>query len=238
MNRIDRRKNYFLVVDTETANGLDDPLVYDYGFSVIDRHGNIYHKASFLIYDIFIGETELMQSAYYAKKIPRYEKDLKEGKRKLVQFNTARKITADIMAEYGITKVWAFNARFDRNSLNTTMRYLTKSKYRYFFPRGTEVCCIWATACQTICQQKAYFKFIEKNQLVKSGRVKTSAEVVYRFLTNDTEFIESHTALEDVEIEAKILAKIFRQHRSLDTIPRRFPTSQVNKAYKEWKNAA
>lgn len=237
MENIDRRKNYFLVVDTETANGLDDPLVYDYGFAVVDRHGNIYHKASYIIYDIFVAERELMQSAYYAEKIPNYEKDLKAGLRKMVTFNTARKITADIMAEYGITKVWAFNARFDRNSLNTTMRYLTKSKYRYFFPRGTEICCIWSVACQTICQQKAYFHFVDKNNLVEKGRVKTSAEVVYQYLENNSNFSEAHTALEDVEIEAKILTRVFRQHRSLDTIPRRFPTTQVNAAYKAWKSA-
>lgn len=237
MNKIDRRKTYFLVVDTETANSIDDALVYDYGFKVVDRHGNVYHQDSMLIYDIFVLERELMQSAYYAAKIPMYEQMLKDKKIRLVQFSSARKLTADIMAEYGITKVWAYNAGFDRNSLNTTMRYLTKSKYRYFFPRGTEVCCIWSVACQTICKQKAYFQFIEKNNLVTKGRVKTSAEVVYQFLENDREFVEAHTALEDVGIETQILARVLRQHQSLDTIPRRFPTSQVNKAYKEWKMA-
>lgn len=237
MNKIDRRKNYFLVVDTETANGLDDALVYDYGFKVVDRHGNVYHQDSMLIYDIFVLERELMQSAYYAEKIPMYEEMYQKKEIRMVRFNTARKLTADVMAEYGITKVWAYNARFDRNALNTTMRYLTKSKYRYFFPRGTEVCCIWSVACQTICQQKAYFQFVEKHDLVTKGRVKTSAEVVYQFLEQNRDFVESHTALEDVGIETQILAKVLRQHRSLDTIPRRFPTSQVNKAYKEWKVA-
>ena len=29
-------KNYYIVLDTETANGLDDPLTYDIGFAVID----------------------------------------------------------------------------------------------------------------------------------------------------------------------------------------------------------
>lgn len=233
--KIDRRKNYFLVLDTETANGLDDPLVYDLGFVVADRKGNIYERHSYIIYDIFVACRDLMESAYYAEKIPNYEIALKAKQHKLVTFSTAKKIVADVMAKYGITEVWAFNARFDRGSLDTTQRWLTKSKYRYFFPYGTEICCIWAVACQTICQQKAYFKFIQKNELVNKGRVKTSAEVVYQYLNQKPDYEEEHTGLEDVLIELEILVKCFRQHKSIDRTPRRFPTAQVNKGYKEWK---
>ncbi len=233
--KIDRRKNYFLVLDTETANGLDDPLVYDLGFVVADRKGNIYERHSYIIYDIFVACRDLMESAYYAEKIPNYEIALKAKQHKLVTFSTAKKIVADVMAKYGITEVWAFNARFDRGSLDTTQRWLTKSKYRYFFPYGTEICCIWAVACQTICQQKAYFKFIQKNELVNKGRVKTSAEVVYKYLCQKPDYEEEHTGLEDVLIELEILVKCFRQHKSIDRTPRRFPTALVNKNYKEWK---
>ena len=34
-------KNYYIVLDTETANGLDDPLTYDIGFAVIDKKGKV-----------------------------------------------------------------------------------------------------------------------------------------------------------------------------------------------------
>ena len=44
----DKRKKYFLVVDVETANSLDDPMVYDVGFLVGDKQGNIYEKEIFL----------------------------------------------------------------------------------------------------------------------------------------------------------------------------------------------
>ena len=131
--KIDRRKKYFLVLDTETANGLDDPFVYDLGFVVADRKGNIYERHSYIIYDIFVAHRDLMETAYYAEKIPNYEIALKAKTRRLVRFSTAKKIVAEVMANYGITEVWAFNARFDRDSLNTTERWLTKSKYRYFF---------------------------------------------------------------------------------------------------------
>ena len=47
---IDRRKNYYMVLDTETCNGivvndkldLSQSLVYDIGFQVIDKKGTVY----------------------------------------------------------------------------------------------------------------------------------------------------------------------------------------------------
>lgn len=50
---IDKRKNYYLTIDTETTNTLDDPLVFDIGGCVYDKAGNEYEKFSFVIFDIF-----------------------------------------------------------------------------------------------------------------------------------------------------------------------------------------
>ena len=54
--KIDRRRNYILVLDTETANTqlIDEQLdptncfFYDMGWQVVDKHGNVYEKASFV----------------------------------------------------------------------------------------------------------------------------------------------------------------------------------------------
>jgi hypothetical protein len=40
-----------------------------------------------------------------------------------------------------------------------------------------------------------------------------SAEVCYRFLTEDVEFVEEHTALADCEIEMEILRAVWNTHR-------------------------
>ena len=39
---MDRRKKYYLVVDVETANSAQEALVYDLGFAICDKKGNIY----------------------------------------------------------------------------------------------------------------------------------------------------------------------------------------------------
>ena len=214
---IDNRIHYYLVLDTETANGLDDPLVYDIGGVVADKQGRIYESFSFVIRDVFVYERELMRTAYYACKIPDYSNDICTGKRVMVNFHEARKFILNLMKEYNIHDVAAYNAHFDRNALNTTQRWLTKSKHRYFFPYNTNFVCIWNMACQTICQRKTYKNFCEDNNLVSNrGRnISTSAENVYRYLILNPEYTEEHKGLDDVFIETEIMKRCFSSHKKM-----------------------
>lgn len=222
--KIDRRRHYILVVDTETANtekinGQLDPtncLVYDVGWQVVDKHGNVYERASFVNADIYIGEKELMKSAYYANKLPRYEQDLKTGKRKLATTKTIRLKMFDTIKEYKIKTVCAHNARFDYNSLNATQRWVTKSKYRYFLPADVEIWDTMKMARDVIHKMPTYRYFCEEHGLLtKNGRLSSTAENLYRFIIKDPTFTENHTGLEDVEIESQILAYCFRQHKKM-----------------------
>ena len=214
-----RTTEKFIVLDVETANDTVDALTYDVGFIVADRHGNIYESHSFCVYDIYRGERELMQSAYYAHKLPLYEEGLKNGEYKLARFSTVKNIIWKLMADYNITKVFAYNCHFDRNALTKTQRWLTKSKYRWFFPKETEFCDIWNFACSTICQQKAYKDFCELNGYIsnRGNNYKTSAETVYQFITNQNDFEELHQGLADVYIEYEILLKCYATHKKVET---------------------
>ena len=51
--------------------------------------------------------------------------------------------------------------------------------------------------------------------LARQEILKRSAEVVYRYLIKDEQFIESHTGLADVLIEVQIMAKCFAQHKKM-----------------------
>ena len=216
-------KKYYLVLDVETANSTDDALVYDLGYVVCDKKGNIYEADSFIVSDIFFEEANLMQSAYYAKKIPTYLEGIKNRAFNVVTFKQAREKLLNAIKSYKVEAVCAYNANFDYTALNTTQRWLTKSKYRYFLPYGTKVYCIWHMACQLICTQKAYIKFCLENGFVSpSGNIKTSAETVYAYMTNNADYDENHTGLEDVLIETKILAKCFAQHKRVEKNINRF----------------
>ena len=193
-----------LIIDTETTNSLDDALVYDCGFIVADYNGTIYSKHSFVNADIFC-DKELMSSAYFAEKIPQYWTEIKNGSRTLTSFRNIIWTLRHIMKENNITKVYAYNCRFDYCSLATTQRYITSSKYRYFFPYGTEFHDILALARHCFKSDENYHQFCtDNNYLTTYGKDRHTAEIVAQYLF-DKSFTEEHTALADCEIEYKIL---------------------------------
>ena len=206
-----------IMFDTETTNEIDCPFCYDLGFSVLDTDkGKTIEKHSYVVADIFL-DKELMASAYFADKIPQYWADIKSGKRKLRRWSTIRAIVRDVMAQYGIDTVIAHNARFDYCSTATTQRYLTYSKYRYFFPYGTKFLCTLKMSRVVFGKDENYITFCEENDyLTAYNKPRFTAEIIYRFLTNDNEFVESHTGLEDVEIEMEIYLECIKRMPSVD----------------------
>ena len=225
--KIDKRRRYYLMVDTETCNGIVEEdgklnlaysLVYDLGLAIIDKHGNVYEQESLVISDTYYGMTDLMQSCYYKEKLPRYDEEIEQGTRQVVSYYMAQKIVKALMEKYDTNIVIAHNAGFDNRATNNTQRYLTKSKYRYFFPYGTEIWDTLKMAMDTICKQKTYIAWCERNGYMTNHskpRPRATAEILYRYISGNEDFVESHTGLEDVMIEKEIFAHCMRQHKSM-----------------------
>ena len=206
----------FMVFDTETTNDIDCPIMYDFGFAIIDKNGNIYRKGSFVVADVFL-DKELMQSAFFAEKIPMYWEQIKRGERELKRLANIRKIVLDTMKEFNIKIVMAHNTRFDYRSTATTQRYMTNSKYRYFFPYGTEFWDTLKMAREIFSVDENYCAFCtENNFLTKNGKNKYTAEILYRYLTDDISFEESHTGLEDVMIEKEIFVHCIQKNPNVN----------------------
>ena len=210
------KKHKYLLIDTETANGLDDPLCYNFAGAVIDRYGNVYETGNFINADVFFDKPELMQTAYYAAKIPEYLEQIKRGEIQIKSWFEIKNWVWEICAKYGIKAVIAHNARFDYLSCTKTQRFETCSKYRYFFPYGMEICDTLKMSCDVIGKMPTYKKFCEENgYITKNGQLRFTAEILYRFITKDNEFVENHTGLEDVMIEKEIMAYCYRQHKKM-----------------------
>lgn len=207
----------FIVLDTETANSIDDPMCYDIGFAVVDETGKVYESHSYVIADIFLDEKKMMKEACFANKIPQYWEDIKNGKRQLRRFKTVKKILKDVCDQYCVKIIACHNARFDNRSLNLTQRWLTSSKYRYFFPYGVKVWDTLKMAREIFGKDEDYGRFCYKNgYLTKRGQRRYTAEILYRYLTNNNDFVESHTSLEDVMIEKEILVECLKRKPELD----------------------
>ena len=222
--KIDRRISYKIVLDTETApldkdyQGVvpSNMFVYDCGWAIVDKRGKVYKTQSYINADIFIGEKNLMASAYYSNKIPAYWKEIKSGQRILTSLYNIRKALLEDIKDFEITEVYCHNARFDLGTLNNTERWETKSAMRYFFPYGITICDTLKMAKDVIAPMPTYKKFCQENGfMTKNNRVRLTAEIIYRFITKDLDFEESHTGLEDVLIEKEIMAYCYRQHKKM-----------------------
>lgn len=223
-NKIDKRKKYYMVLDTETCPidrecqdiTPDNMLVYDIGYAIVDKKGNVYKSGSYIISDVFFKEFYTkMQSSYYSAKIPQYMQDIGEGKRKVKTWAEISFILRDTIQEYQVKAIVAHNARFDFGALKNTKEYLNQYAMLPYMTWYDSL----KMAKSVMAEMPTYKQFCQDNNYITAkGNVRLTAEVLYRFISQDNAFIESHTALEDVLIEKEILAYCFKQHKKMSKL--------------------
>ena len=228
--------NAVMIIDTETANFVEQPLPYDIGYQIIDSEsGEVLRERSFVVAEIFL-DKELMTSAYYAEKVPRYWEDIKNGSRQLKKLLNIRKVLWADMKEFDCYNVGAYNMGFDRKATNNNTRYITASFLRWFFPYKAKYFCIWNMACSSILQTPAFINFCKRyNFISPAGNIQTSAEVVYKYITNNPEYKEEHTGLEDVRIEKEIFIKCIDSGMKYDDTIAQNCWRKVQKFRKEYE---
>lgn len=228
---------YRIVLDTETAGNVNDHSslrVYDFGFQLVDSKFNTVLERRYFVSEIF-NDHALMNSAYYANKLPQYYQALANKEVEIRPWLAIMKEFSELCKAYKVKEVWAFNAGFDRDATNATTEALSNGFKTWFTPYGVEWKCIQHAAACTLCDSKNYFKFAYENSFVSAkGNVQTTAEAVYAYLINDPTYKEEHTALEDVKIEAAILARVKRRHQKMETKPNRAAWKKPQKHFKAW----
>ena len=258
------KKLYYMVVDTETATlpfaneiaegdperkkriAIAKPLVYDIGWTITDRKGNIYDRKQFLIAETF-SVPAVFNTTYYAEKRPIYIEMLSKGETHVLPWDSVMDIfMADLEK---VDAVGAFNSMFDfKKAIPFTELYVRKlyspDYYEWekrqrsaaaiiakggakiknnpdfeadvFRFRGNEYVLfdLWGLATTHLLNNPTY-----KNECINHGLFtasgtffKTSAESSYQYLCDKYDFVESHTALDDAEIETFILSKIAAKH--------------------------
>lgn len=224
--KIDKRISYKIVLDTETCPIIPSSevnpfnmLCYNVGWAVVDKRGKIYAVRSFANSDIFLRDTEKLKSAYYYDKMPFYVKAIKNREMVLTPFENIRKAFLNDIEFFNSKQVFAHNMYFDYHALNTTMQYLTRNRKAYFFSYGLKICDTLRMSRDILGNMPTYKRFcIENNYLTKDGNCRFTAEILYRFISKDYNFIEKHTAIEDVLIEKEILSYCYRQHKKMNIL--------------------
>lgn len=210
------KTDVIMMIDTETTNDIDCPIVYDVGYQLFTLEEGVLLERSFVNADVFL-DKDLMSSAYFLEKVPKYWEEIKEGKRILKKwFNIKRQIAEDC-ALFNVKYVCAHNAMFDNRALNTTQRYQTTSKSRYFLPYGLEWLDTLKMARKILKTNEDYGEFCYNNDYIsKNGQRRYTAEIIYRWLSGLHDFEESHTGLEDVEIERQIFEYCLAENPEID----------------------
>lgn len=213
-----------MVIDGETCETRRDEhgqldtscgQVYDLGGEVLNvESGKILDEFNVVNEDVFFGMPEAMNEAYFADKIPQYLEDMRMGRRQIVDTWGMWKTVMDMCQKHHVEAIVAHNAFFDVKTLNATIRYQTKSKKRYFLPYGIPIMDTMKMSNEVICKTKEYIDFCKTNNYMTTHEIprpRKTAEVLWRFLTNDNSFQEEHTGLADVKIEAQIFLECVRR---------------------------
>ena len=197
---IERRT--IMVLDTEACDLAGN--VYDVGYTVANRRGEIVTQYNALVSEIFTDASKMM-GAFYAKKLfTHYAPMLDAGTISLKPWAEIVKQMQDDIAQHNVNVMAAYNLGFDRRVMRQTNERLSD---------GSPICAkmdqldIWQFACETKLSQARYKQIARENGWTSSaGNIRTGAEYAYRFCSGDHGFIEDHTALSDAIIETKILA--------------------------------
>jgi hypothetical protein len=192
------KKNYYLIVDTETT---DDDCVYDFGAVVVDSKGVIQTSCAIIIAEnvdkgLFFDPTAkgIWSKVYAAEKKAKYAGMLEAGSRMLASSNAVNRWLEKVNAKYA-PMLTAYNIAFDRSKCANSNIDLS------IFPQSF---CLWHLATEMFAKTKAYREMVLQNhyfgnrtQLGNMG-YKTNAEVMAHFVTGQYSD-EPHTALEDAQ---------------------------------------
>ena len=190
-----------MVFDTETTD-LNSPFCYDVGYLIVNAETEeILVRRHYIVEQVW-HNLPLFESAYYKDKRQQYVSLMRSRQAILDKWGyIMRQISKDIR-NYSVAMAYAYNSDFDEKVMN-----FNNDWFKTINPFETvPIFDIWAMATNFITNRADYKQFCEEHKFFSdTGNYKSSAEVVYRFITNNPDFVEAHMGVLDGDIEAAIL---------------------------------
>lgn len=209
-----RHKNTIIILDTETTGSLKTPIIYDIGWAFYNKRKNIVDKKEYLVKEVFNNDY-LMNSAYYVGKKPLYEQRVKNKKIVVKSFRAILQELIQDIKKYNVKVFSAYNVAFDLKAINSTIDLVCSDLITTWNEVNKRVkpLCIWGLATNTLMNSIEYQELaLKKGWYTKNNNILSNAEVAYRYLTGNYEFVEKHTALQDVLIEREILKHCLKSY--------------------------
>lgn len=189
-----------MVFDTETTS-LEKPFCYNVGYRVMNDSGKIIIEREYVIEQIW-QNLPLFSTAYYAEKRPIYVGQMRSRKVKMEKWGyVCQQMIRDIK-NLEIEYAYAYNSPFDEKVFNWNCDWFKTQNPFDTIP----ILDIKGLANNFITNTDEYKDYCETHELfTDSGNYSATAESVYKFIANNNDFIEAHTALNDSQIESEIL---------------------------------
>ena len=188
-----------VIFDTETTS-LNKPFSYNIGYVIADDYGNTLLHKDFVIEQIW-HNLPLFNTAYYADKRPIYVNAMRQRVTIMKKFGYVCQEMIRDFKMYNIELAFAYNSNFDEKVFEFNCDW-----FKCINPFDNIAIHDIRGFVHNFLVDNDYFAFCDKYELyTECGHYSTTAEVVYRYLCNNNEFIEDHTALSDALIETEIL---------------------------------
>ena len=190
-----------IVIDTETTN-LEKPFCYNIGYVIFDTEaGEILVKKDFVVEQVWHNNM-LFSTAYYANKREIYVERMRARKCRMDKFGYITQTMYRDIKEHDVQHGFAYNAPFDVKVFDFNCDW-----FKCINPLDTiQMHDIRGHVHKKIAFSESYQKYCNDHGLyTESGNYSTTAEAVFRYISNEDEFIEEHTALADSLIELEIL---------------------------------
>lgn len=227
-------KEYLMFIDIETIgtlNVIESCLPFEIGMKIYNtKTENIEIEKSYLVRRFF-NNKYIMNCTFSASKYPTYKEKLDNDKRyKLYSANEISKDLINIMRKYNIDTMVAHNGKFDYTMMSAYFNeFEVENPFENINVLDTmelsknitmsvdyENWCLSNIDITSVKNGK-----VESDFITNSGRVRTTAQAIYSYLTKNPNFQEAHTGLEDIAIEIEIFKASAKSQTSvcLNTAP-------------------
>jgi len=211
----------FIVADTETTGLGSRAFVFDFAYTIATRRDTILER-SFLVRDILCNP-RIMLGAYFdtkwrammgGKLFSDYIPMIARHEARLFSWREIVETLREDMLTHNVDVFSAYNLKFDMGAIANTNRLLERPDK--VLPFRPDLLCLWEFSCATLCNTPMYHRVAhEAGWISDAGNVRTNAEKVYAYLTQRLDFVESHTALSDAQIETEILQRLLSRKKKI-----------------------
>ena len=203
-------RSFLLLVDSETVQS---GKIFDFCYQVIQKSYPfaVVHSGNWIVKDFCteqlfsIEKSTVFSRASVARRTEAYRQMVRDGLRIVASVDNIN-INLKYIVEMWDPEVMAYNVSFDISAMKKTGLFTGFKSSR----------CLMQNCISLFLDRKGYRSFALKyGAFTDKGILSFNAQNMYRYIFNEPDFIESHTAAHDVEIERAIYCYVARQKKSL-----------------------